>query len=296
MLMPRLVLEVVMTLDRGQPVWRALAVVAVVASSLRLLAAIVSGVLAAVPSQQAPTDQVRAGQIFSGFGAAGDTVGAALAVVTLALAVLAAHRGRALVVAAEVVVGLTAASIVAVAVGAVLVATGFPGNSAGPVIARAVGFAVADLLLCVGGGLVVARLLQPTNDDAATGIEPVIFAVDRADGEVFAFFSRQEAARTLNVYSIEDDEFLFYGDDGAVIIAQAVGSRIEFTVTDERDPAALLAHLQQFAVRAGLTVDPDVFNEPWAYAHPISEWQWLQLWPGWMRPLGRLVRAIAPPR
>ena len=287
-----------MALDRVQPVWRALAVVVVVAASLRLLAAVVSGTISALTADQGPTGRFRVGEIISGFGVAGDTIGAALAVLALALAVFTAYQRRALVVAAGVVVGLTAVSIVAAVVGTVLVASGFPGNPENAVIARAIGFGLADLMLCIGGGVLAAQLSPPVGTDAAggeAGLDPVIFAVDRADGEVFAFFSRQEAARTLNVYSVEDDEFLLYGDDGAVIVAQVVGGRVAFTVTDDRRPAELLTHLQQFAMRVGLTVDPDLFNEPWAYAHPISEWQWLQLWPGWMRPLGGLVRAVARP-
>jgi hypothetical protein len=65
---------------------------------------------------------------------------------------------------------------------------------------------------------------------------------------------------------------------------------VSFTETADRRRDELLAHLKEFVLRRGIRVDEEDADEPSAYAIPISDWQWLQLWPGWLRWIGRIFR------
>jgi hypothetical protein len=117
-----------------------------------------------------------------------------------------------------------------------------------------------------------------------------VFAVDRATSDVHAFLSVGDATRRVHRYSIEDDEFAFYTDEGTVLDAEVVDGRIRLQLTDEVQRNELLARLRQFVVRRGITIDAEDADDPLAYAGPISRWHWLEMWPPWMRPIGMLFR------
>jgi hypothetical protein len=137
---------------------------------------------------------------------------------------------------------------------------------------------------------VLGRVAATAGATQSDELEPLVFAVDRGNGEVFAFFSYARAARTISVYSIEEDEYVFYADDGTLLVASVVDDRTTFTPTGVVRRDELLQHLRSFTQRTSVEViDRD---DPTAYAVPIADWQWLQLWPGWLRGIGRLVRRL----
>jgi hypothetical protein len=154
------------------------------------------------------------------------------------------------------------------------------------------GFALAYVLVSVGGLLAMRQLSLAVDAQliAEDDVDALVFAVDRSTGDVRAFFSAAEAIRRMHVYSIEDDEFAFYTDEGVVLHAAVVDGRVRLEPTDTAQPGQLLATLKEFAGRRGITIDPAAADDPAAYVAPISQWQWLEMWPPWMRGLGRLFR------
>lgn len=279
---------------RWPQVWRLLATVLVVAGWLRLLAALVAGVITATGSEvDVLAAREHVGDVMSAFGSSGDVAGALLVAAAVVLAATVAASAPALLAAARALVAVTTVSIVVRTIGTVLVLNDFPGGRSSSEIASAAGSGIAGVVICIGAAAAVRRVTGIVADELpATATDPVLFAVDRVDGEVFAFFSRAEAVRTLSVYSIEDGEFAFYDDDGTIVSATVADDRVQFVRTDDDGRADLLRHLRQVAAKERLPIPAESAGEPLAYATPIADWQWLQLWPGWLRPIGRLVRVL----
>jgi hypothetical protein len=157
---------------------------------------------------------------------------------------------------------------------------------------HAVGDSVAYALVAVGGLIATRRLaLLPglRRENALEG-DPLVFAVDRQSGDVRAYLTVDAAARGTHVYSVEEDEYAFFTDEGGVIAATVEHDSVMLRLTDENDRDELLKRLKQFVVRRDIHVDVLDADDPTAYAVPISDWQWLQLWPPWMRWVGRIAR------
>jgi len=275
----------------ARAVWFAL----VGAAVLRTLAALVYGftTIANAPPG-VPFESARVGQVLVAFGSYADTLTALL--VLAALGVMVWDRRRTETSGSEsasfllqLLFFLTAAGAIVRVAGEAVEIHDFGGPSAWSAFAPHAIAAAGDVLLCVIGAGAVRWLNGSAVDDADTD-EGLLFAVDRADGEVFAFFSSGEAARTLSPYSVDEDEFTFYSDIGNVIAATVVNGRTTFIETDVNRRDELLAHLRSFATVQDLPVDPLDSDDPTAYAMPISEWQALELWPPWLRWLGRLLR------
>jgi hypothetical protein len=279
--------------ERGLP--EALSLLLLGATTLRLLGSVVAGLdmLTRDMADFAPASQ-RTGSILSTFGSAGDTVSALLLLGVVALLAWGRPRPRVhlLMRIVRVLLFVTAVLVVVRIVGTYAIDAQLSGGT-GAQEAVVTGFGLGDLLLCLGGAVMPGRLDSATATTAVGAAddlepEPLVFAVDRGNGEVFAFFSYAQAARTIGVYSIEEDEFAFYTDDGTLLQATVVGERTRFTPTEEDRRSELMAALRAFARAKSLVVaEPD---EPTAYAVPISDWQWLELWPGWLRGIGRMVR------
>jgi hypothetical protein len=264
---------------------RRLALLLLGAVALRLVGSVVSGALNLAQTHAGFDHRVRVGNALMSFGAAGDTVGVAL-VIGAALLLRWADRSDGAGVVRALLLA-TALLVVVRTAGVLLIVADFPPGQPWAQEAQTVAFAAADLLLCVGAWQVLARGPSIAMTGVDSGPEPVIFAVDRGNGEVFAFFSYAETARTLSIYSIEDHEFDFFSDEGHVIRAVVESGRLRFEVTDDNQGDQLMSALRHFASAHDLAV-ADV-DDATAYVLPISDWQWLELWPGWMRGLGRLV-------
>jgi hypothetical protein len=150
---------------------------------------------------------------------------------------------------------------------------------------------IGDAVLAIAGLVVLTRLsaVGPAAVVGARDGDDCVFAVDRSSGEVHAFFSYAEAARGIGVYSVEDNEFDFYTDDGRVVSASVVDDYVQFQPTEVTRIEALEQAVREFATRRGIRVDADP-DDTAAYAAAIRRWQWLQLWPGWLRWMGWLLR------
>lgn len=277
--------------DRGRQVWRGLALVAIAAGFIRIVAAVVAGIATAGDHPAGVPGRVFAGQTMEALGAGGGFAGAVIAVAAAGFATLAAARLATIGALARVLVVAVAASIVVGTIGDALIASTFGGDPAVANLSRVLGEGIAALAICLGGAVSVNRM-PDLGSAAADDMQQVIFAVDRVDGEVFVARSFAGLARVISIYSIEDDEFEFFTLDGHAVLATAADGRAAFDVTDDNRLADLLPHLRRFATAKELHVTPENRDDPTAYVAPIEEWQALELWPPWLRPIGRLVRAL----
>lgn len=280
---------------REAPVARALSVLLLVGAGIRIAAAIVSGFVEWHESQPpfvAP-GRDRAVDVLTTFGAAGDGTGVLLLAAASATAWWTYRLGDERAASVQRIVAwlaaLTALLALMQGVGLGLLFAAAPAHQDGRFI-KVEGDALAYLVLALGV-LYVARRLASIADESMQidiGVDAFVFAVDRRSGDVRAFLSAAEAQRRMHVYSVEDDEFAFYTDEGVVLDASIVDDRIVLQSTEQVRPTELLERLKEFANRRGITVD-DV-DDATAYAVPISRWHWLEMWPPWLRPIGMLFR------
>jgi hypothetical protein len=282
----------------GEPrIVRSIGVLLLVVAAIRLVAAVVSGFVewhdAAAP--YFPSGRIESFDVLTTFGQAGD--GTELLLVFAAAAALwwasragdpLAWRWRGAVDGAFVVTGVLA---VGNAVGFWLIYSVGGEPQTGHAIG-ATGFSLATVI-GAAGGIVFSRRLDAASDvqfDDDDGIDAFVFAVDRGTGDVRAFFSAGEAKRRMHVYSVEDDEFAFYTDEGVVLEASAEDDRITLRPTEQVHADELLTKLKQFTNRRGIAVDPEDLDDPTAFVVPIRRWHWLEMWPPWTRPIGMLFR------
>ena len=262
-----------------------------VGATIRIVAAVIAGFIVLGQHDELNAGRVRVGGALNTFGVAGDGVGVLLVAASVtAVWALSRHAAvsRSTIAWTRAVAIVTALMTVASAAGVLVVDDG--GHIAYQ-LTVIIGFAVAYLVISLGGLLVLSRLRDVDVDDLDPDtLEPLLFAVDRGNGEVFAFFSFAQARRTISSYSVEENEYEFFTDEGRVVHASADDLAIRFTPTelDRRDD--LMRALRDFSRAKELTIEEP--QDPTSYAVPIADWQWLELWPGWMRPLGRLVRRI----
>lgn len=284
---------------RGPQLARLLSLLLLVGAALRLLTSIAAGFLEWHHSAGAlPPGRGQAYDVLSTFGAAGDGTGVLLLVAAVATAWWAARlgdpRAETLWPLIGWAFGLTAvlAAMQGVAFG-LFYSLPF-GQDQTARLVQTEGYALAYVLISVGGVVVATRLRQVADERllADDDLDAFVFAVDRATGDVRAFFSGAEATRRMHVYSVEDNEFAFYTDEGVLLEAAVVDGRISLQPTDLAHPDELIAALKEFALRRGIGIDPADADEPTAYVTPISNWHWLDMWPPWTRGFGLLLRPL----
>jgi hypothetical protein len=279
--------------DRARLV-RQMSVLLLIGAGIRIIAAVASGFVDwhDTTTPFAGFARARAYDVLTTFASAADGTGVLLAVAAAAGVWWAIQQGDvrapALVPVVKWVLGVTALLSVMHGVGDALIYSLPPGRQIARLITNE-GFALAYLVIAVGGVLLLGRVEseQLLADDE---LDTFVFAVDRSTGDVRAFLSIGDAVRGMHVYSIEDDEFAFYTDEGTVLEAEVVDGRIHLQPSDEVQADELLTRLRQFVLRRGITIDAEDADDPTAYALPISRWHWLELWPPWMRPIGMLLR------
>ena len=277
-----------------------LATVVLVAASLRLLAAVVAGIVELAQRSpfpdEFPTSALRTADVFLTFGNAGDGAGALLALVAAGLlwwrTRLGDPPGGSLRTIAGWVLALTALSALAQGVGYSIVSTRASVDS--PRLIVSLAFSLAWAFVAAAGWVAMRRFDLLVDERLVAGddvaVDALVFAVDRDTRDVQAFFSVDEAARRMHVYSVEEDEFEFFTDDGVVVEASVQGESVVLRLTDVSRRDELLGHLREFVLRRGIHIDMSDADHPSAYAVPISDWQWLQLWPAWTRWLGHIIR------
>lgn len=267
------------------------------AAALRLVTAVVAGFVE-WHDNQAPflgTGRARAYDVLTTFGTAGDGTEVLLLIAAAAATYWALRSGEARAAgwwpAIGWMFGLTAVLAALQGIGFTLIYSLPPGHQTARLV-EAEGFALAYLGLCVVGVVVVNRLDQLSDAQLLEqdDLDAFVFALDRRSGDFRAFLSAREAAARMHVYSVEDDEFTFYTDEGVVLRASVVGDRIALQTTEEERPDELLEGLKEFANRRGIKVDPEDADDATAYAVPIRRWHWLEMWPPWLRPIGMLFR------
>jgi hypothetical protein len=276
---------------------RALSLVLVAGAGIRLLTAVIAGFVEWHDSASSPfadSGRARAFDVLSTFGAAGDGTGVLLAgAAAIAVCWLWAREdafAEALTTAVVLLFGATALLAVADGVAAGLIYSVQCCQQTSHLI-EVEGFALAYLVIAVGAVVLLRRIGSLIEDRLATDdLDAFVFAVDRHTGDVRAFFSVGEARRRMHVYSVEDDEFAFYSDEGVILDATVEDERIVLRPTQQEQPAELLERLKDFANRRGITIDEADTDDPTAYAVPFSRWHWLEMWPPWLRPIGMLFR------
>jgi hypothetical protein len=273
--------------------------------ALRIVVAVISGVVAS--REHFPGADFGGGPGESGadrllqFAAAGDGEGAILMVLAAVLLWLVAmlprseRSWRGDYAATSALLVLTAASCVLSAAGYLWAASEqeyFPVSREVQLVGFAIVYAVltAALLYVARGvnGSVSSNPVPPDENDDEAGA--AVFAVDRKTGAVLAWASRAEAREKAPLYGIEDDEYEWYLDDGVVLQATADGRDVSFAPAGEERPDELLQHLKDYAQRRGIIIDEAEADEPLAYVDPIARDHYLEMWPGWLRWLGRLAR------
>jgi len=274
-----------------------------VVQAAQIVVAVISGI--AATAQHFPGNGFGPGPGQSGaerlleFAGAGDGFGALLmllATVLLWLVALLPRRDRPwggdyaatswLLVLTGISATLLAAGYVWAAAGADFFPTGQEVRFVGSSVIYAAAMAGALFVLRGVNAAVTERATVDEDDDEAGA---AVFAVDRKTGAVLAWTSRAEARDKAPLYGVEDDEYEWFLDDGAVLVAAANGRDVTFTPTGEERPDDLLGHLKEYALRRGIVVDDEDTDEPLAYVDPIIRDHYLDLWPGWLRWFGRLT-------
>jgi hypothetical protein len=266
---------------------------------IRLVAAVVGGISVGLKraDQLAPSG-FRTGETLTTLGSAGDGVGLLLLLLAGALLLWrmsrSAHGDR--LAGSRVLLSwllvLTAASAALFVVGLMFEAS-VGGFFDWERVVTPAGFAIADLVGSLGTLVVVRRLSTVGADDDSEqdrDARAAVFAVDRKTGDVLTWASQAEARAKAPLYGVEDDEYRWYLDDGTVLQATADGRDVTFTATDAERSGELLVHLKAYAQRRGIAIDEDEADEPLAYVDPIARDHYLEMWPGWLRWLGRLTR------
>lgn len=274
---------------------RAMSMVLVAGAGIRLLASVVAGFVDWHDSGSVfPAARVRVFDVLSTFGAAGDGSGVLLALAAAATVWWLSWRDDAAATSLRAslmwIFGVTAALALADGVGFGFFYS-YESEHQTPRLIHTEGFALAYIVVTVGALLLLRQLGDAIAAQDSDDLDAFIFAVDRKGGDVRAFLSAGEAKRRMHVYSVEDDEFAFYTDEGSVLEATVVDDRIVLRSTDQQGLAELVESLKEFANRRGITIDDEDADDPTAYAVPIGRWHWLEMWPPWMRPIGMLFRS-----
>lgn len=278
---------------------RAFAVAILIGVWLRLLTSVVAGIVdiaGSDPGYFPHRTAARVGDILVTLGGAGDGTGVVLTVA--ALAILWLLHGSALDtdrlrVATATAFGLTALLAFAATAGFWLLFSVATDDVVWSRLVSGTGSSLAVAIVALGGAAATRTLpVAAAERRQSSGFtdDPFVFAVDRHSGDVHAYFSADEAARRTHVFAVEDGEYAFYADDGTVIAATVEQDQIMLRPTMSTDPDGLLQRLKEFVTRRGINVAAADADDTTAYVVPINDWQWLELWPGWLRWMGRLVR------
>jgi hypothetical protein len=281
--------------------------IVVAAQALRIVVAVIGGLVANREHLPGPDFGVHpaengAEQLLQ-FASAGDGEGAILMVLGAVLLWLVAMLPRSErtwhgdFIATSVLLGLTSVSCVLTAVAYIWFASepvGFPTSQEVQLVGFSIVYAAltAAMLYVVRGihATVTSTAVDSGDEENDDEEGAAVFAVDRKTGAVLVWSSQAEARAKAPLFGIEDDEYEWFLDDGVMLVAAANGQDVSFTPTGEERPEDLLRHLKDYVERRGLRIDEEEADEPLAYVDPIARDHYLEMWPGWLRWLGRLTR------
>jgi hypothetical protein len=104
--------------------------------------------------------------------------------------------------------------------------------------------------------------------------------------EVIASESLAAAEGDFEAVDVENDEYVFFGDDGTVISPSLQGGRVVLTPTSEKRPEELRERLRTFLVQSRVAMDPALADAPAALAGLLIEKEHARRWPrlpAWLR-------------
>ena len=104
--------------------------------------------------------------------------------------------------------------------------------------------------------------------------------------EVYASESLAAAEGYFEAIDVENDEYVFFGDDGTVISPSVRDQRVVLTPTDEKRPEELRERLRTFLVQPRVAMDPALADDPASLADLLIEQEHARRWPrwpGWLR-------------
>jgi hypothetical protein len=101
--------------------------------------------------------------------------------------------------------------------------------------------------------------------------------------EVYASESLAAAEGYFEAIDVENDEYVFFGDDGTVISPSVQDERVVLTPTSEKRPAELRERLRTFLVQPRVAMDLDLADDPAALADLLIEHERARRWPAWLR-------------
>lgn len=284
-------------IDRTDWIWRGLATAILLATTVRLLASVVAGLVEiGAHNGDGFYGRVRAADILTSFGAAGDTESALLGVAALGLIIVVARSTAdpdwvlPRLSSLRLLMVTTALLAVCWGIGNTLFATdSFDQAATTSRWIYYVVLAVAAIIFALAVSIAARRLADTLVFDRDG--DWIVFALDRHTKEVRAFLSQSEALRRLPWASLEEDEYELMRDDGQVLSVE-FRPQPRFVETDQSKTADLSAALRDYAERTELSVRADGAPQPLDYALPLHARQWLDLWPHWMRPIGMLIRKL----
>lgn len=92
-----------------------------------------------------------------------------------------------------------------------------------------------------------------------------VFAFEGPD-EVYAAESLAAAEGFFEATDVQNDEYVFLGDDGTVIQPTVQAGRVVLTPTEEKRPNELRARLRTFLVNPRVAMEPVLADDPQALA------------------------------
>lgn len=104
--------------------------------------------------------------------------------------------------------------------------------------------------------------------------------------DVYASESLAAAEGYVEAIDVENDEYVFFGDDGTVISPSVRDEHVVLTPTDDKRPQELRQRLRTFLVQPRVAMDPALADDPAALADLLIEQERLRRWPrwpGWLR-------------
>jgi hypothetical protein len=99
--------------------------------------------------------------------------------------------------------------------------------------------------------------------------------------EVHTSESVAAAEGYFEAIDVENDEYVFFGDDGTVINPSTHDERVVLTPTSEKRPAELRERLRTFLGQPRVAMDPTLADDPAALADLLIEQERARRWPRW---------------
>ena len=99
--------------------------------------------------------------------------------------------------------------------------------------------------------------------------------------EVYACESVAAAEAYFEAIDVDNDEYVFFGDDGTVIAGSVQDEHVVLTATDEKLPAELRERLRAYLVHPRVAMDPTLADDPAALADLLIERTRARRWPRW---------------